>query len=83
MGHLELYRVLDRGVSEYIHVDDFLIHGLRGVIVVAGLAVCVGRIRHRRLFHSLDGTDRRHTSHWFSHHCALVVWYLGWSLASN
>lgn len=81
MGALEFRCILDCGLLQHQHVDDFILHDHRWSVMVAGVDMRLAGLLYIRLLHCHDWADRSYVPHWFSNHWPCIFWNLGESVA--
>lgn len=81
MGTVELCRLLDCRLLQHQHVDDRILSRCIGCLMVAGVALCVDRIRHSSHVPRHDRSHRRSLSHWVPRCQQSQFRYLGWVMA--
>lgn len=81
MGPLELCRLLGRRLLQHQHLDDLILHGRRGSVLVAGVALRLDRLLHRRCVRVSDRAHWRDLPHRLPGRVARQLRHLGCSLA--
>lgn len=62
-------------------MDDCVVHGPTGPVLVASLDLCVDRVQRRRAVHRLECTPRCHLSYNLPRCCADQLWFVRQPLA--